>query len=157
MRFRLTQAEHAELQEAARAAGVEIGAYARAQALTPPENRGSAPHETTRPQMVPFRVTPEERAQIEDAADRAGLSTGSYVRARALQRAVTLTTRRPPVERTELARLLGLMGKVGGNLHQLVRGLNFGRTVPLVDARDAIAGVEAAAAEIIRTLGRRPG
>ena len=153
---RLTNAERAEIEAAAKAAGfAEVGAYARHMALNNPEQRGSEQHETSRPTRLPFRVTEVERAKIEDRADRAGLTPGSYIRARALQRPVTLTTRRPPIDKADLARLLGLLGLAGSNINQVARQLNSDGAVPLVDVREAIAQVQTAAVAIIESLGRK--
>jgi len=156
MFVRVTPAEHEEMETAARAEGFdELGTYARTRALAEPESRRGEAHVTTRPKSVPFRVTEEERAQITELADRAGLTPGSYVRLRALKRPVTLTTRRPPVEKAELRRLLGLLGLAGSNINQLARDYNSGREVPDDDARAAIADVQEAARAIIRSLGGR--
>ena len=153
--IRLTDGERIEAEAAATAAGLSIGDYLRREALSEPDQRGSGAHVTRRSNVTFLRVTEEQRSQIEQSADRAGLSTGSYIRARGLKRSVTLTTRRPPVEKAELARLLGAIGRIKGNLYQLVRGQNFGREVPAVDAQSAIEAVETAAREIIRSLGRQ--
>lgn len=77
--------------------------------------------------VIPFRVSATERAEIEAAADRAGLTLGSYVRARILTRPTTRATRSPPTNKAALARLLGEIGRVGSNINQIARQLNSGR------------------------------
>src|SRR5690242_20323706 len=72
-----------------------------------------------RPPIIGFRATDEERAQIEAAAERAGLTVGSYVRSRALQKPQTRAVRRPPVETAQLAQLLGMLGVLGGQIQVL--------------------------------------
>src|ERR1700733_15574938 len=64
--------------------------------------------------IIGFRATDGERAEIEAAAEVAGLTVGSYVRARSLANPTTRAVRRPPVEIAQLAQLLGLLGAVGG-------------------------------------------
>jgi len=74
--------------------------------------------------IPPIRCTEEERAAIKAAADRAGLGVGAFLRAAALGDAGPRAVRRPPIERKELARLLGHLGKVGSNLNQLAHAYN---------------------------------
>jgi hypothetical protein len=62
--------------------------------------------------------------------------------------------RRPPVERAALAQLLAQLGKCGSNLNQIARVLNSGGNTP-EGIPDAIDAMRAAAAEIMRTLGKR--
>ena len=80
--------------------------------------------------IPPIRCTEEERAAIKAAADRAGLSVGAFLRALALGDAGPRAVRRPPIERKELARLLGHLGKVGSNLNQLAYAYNRERRIP---------------------------
>ena len=78
-----------------------------------------------------IRLSTDERATIDHAADRSGLTPGSYARQVMLGAPVPRQVRRPPVERRELARLLGELGHVGSNLNQIARNLNCGGTVAL--------------------------
>lgn len=68
-----------------------------------------------------FRVDADEKAAIEALAERAGLTPGSYIRSRALKRGTTRAVRRPPVETAQLARLLGVLGVVGGAIARLAK------------------------------------
>ncbi len=77
-----------------------------------------------RTKLIPVRCNAEERAAIKAAADKAGLSVGAFLRSLALGDAGPRAVRRPPVERKELARLLGHLGKVGSNLNQLAHAFN---------------------------------
>jgi hypothetical protein len=76
-----------------------------------------------RTEHLTIRLTPEERAAIDQAADRSGLTPGSYTRQVMLGAPVPRQVRRPPVERRELARLLGELGHVGSNLNQIARSV----------------------------------
>jgi len=101
-----------------------------------------------RDRILTVRLSEDERAAIDEAADRAGLVVGSYARQTLLGAPAPRQVRRPPVERRELARLLGELGKIGGNLNQLAKAANTGTVVyggeidavlgRLVEVRDAI-------------------
>jgi len=71
--------------------------------------------------IIGFRATDEERSKIEAAARRAGLTVSSYVRSRALKKPETRAVRRPPVETAQLAKLLGMLGAVGGAIAQIAK------------------------------------
>lgn len=80
--------------------------------------------------FISVRCTAEERAVIDEAARTAGLSVGAYLRTLALGKAGPRAVRRPPIERKELARLLGHLGKVGSNINQLAHAFNQRGRVP---------------------------
>jgi hypothetical protein len=80
--------------------------------------------------FVSVRCTAKERSKIDETARQAGLSIGAYLRTIALGDAGPRAVRRPPIERKELARLLGHLGKVGSNLNQLAYAFNRDRRVP---------------------------
>jgi hypothetical protein len=107
-----------------------------------------------RTKHLTIRFTPEERATIDHMADRAGLTAGSYGRQVLLGAPAPRQVRRPPVERRELARLLGEIGHVGGNLNQIARYMNFGRGVDEVELKQAIAGLSLVRGAILTALGR---
>lgn len=71
--------------------------------------------------MIGFRVTLEEKAEIEAAAEEAGLTVGSFVRDKILTRCQTRKSRRPTVDRVLLSKTLAQLGKVGANLNQAVK------------------------------------
>jgi uncharacterized protein (DUF1778 family) len=102
---------------------------ARLRIVAPADDTKSRSGSNTRQRAEPitFRANAAERALIEEAADRAGLTVSSYVRAQSLARPVTRARRTPPVNRTELARLLGLVNLLGSNVNQIARALNCGR------------------------------
>jgi hypothetical protein len=111
--------------------------------------RGRKRVKDARTKLIPVRCTAEERAAIKAVADKAGLSVGAFLRAAALGDAGPRAVRRPPIERKELARLLGHLGKVGSNLNQLAYAFNSRGRVPalaelnlirrhVVELRDAL-------------------
>jgi hypothetical protein len=77
-----------------------------------------------------FRCTATDHATINQAAARAGLSVGAYLRTLALGSAGPRAVRRPTVEHRELARILGHLGKIGSNINQLAHGYNSSRRMP---------------------------
>src|SRR5580692_12030148 len=79
--------------------------------------------------IIGFRATDEERAQIEAAAQRAGLTVGSYVRSCSLAKPTTRAVRRPPVETAQLAQLLGMLGAVGGAARTILQKHDAGESV----------------------------
>jgi hypothetical protein len=79
--------------------------------------------------LIGFRVDPLERDEIEQAAEGAGLTVGSYIRDIVLEKARTQKTRRPSFDRVLLSQLLGQLGKVGSNLNQIAKRLNEGKGV----------------------------
>jgi len=88
--------------------------------------------------FISVRCTAKERSKIDETARQAGLSIGAYLRALALGDAGPRAVRRPPIERKELARLLGHLGKVGSNLNQLAHAFNRDRSIPGADELNAI-------------------
>ncbi len=88
--------------------------------------------------FISVRCTAEERSKIDEAARQAGLSIGAFLRALALGSAGPRAVRRPPIERKELARLLGHLGKVGSNLNQLAYAFNRDRRIPGLAELNAI-------------------
>jgi hypothetical protein len=58
-----------------------------------------------RSKHLTIRLSPDERGSIDQAADRSGLTPGSYARQVLLGAPAPRQVRRPPVERRELARL----------------------------------------------------
>lgn len=73
---------------------------------------------------VHIRVTADERAALEAAAERLEMTLGPYVVSAALNAPKRRATRRPAVERAALAQLLGLLGKAGSNVNQLAKIAN---------------------------------
>jgi hypothetical protein len=105
--------------------------------------------------IPPIRCTQDERAAIKKAAQQAGLSVGAFLRALALGDAGPRAVRRPPVEREELARLLGWLGKLGSNVNQLAHAFNRDGILPgfpeLLAIRREVGEMRAA---LMKALGR---
>ena len=109
-----------------------------------------------RTRLIPaIRCTDKERTAIKAAADRAGLSVGAFMRSQALGTPGPRSVRRPPVEKEELARLLGWLGKLGSNVNQLAHGFNRTGALPgfpeLLAIRREVGEMRAA---LMKALGR---
>jgi len=104
--------------------------------------------------MVKFRAKPEERAEMKANAAAAGLSLGSFLRTYAVNAPRTRTVRSnlaPAV--AELSHFKGQIGRIGGNLHQLLKLANRGDFVAADELADAVRDVReflAAATEILK-------
>jgi hypothetical protein len=105
---------------------------------------------------VTIRLAASEQAELAAAAERAGQTVGAYIRSRVLAAPITRARRRPAVEVVALTRLQGEMNKVGSNIHQMLRRLNFGETPAGDEVRAAFAGYREVIAAILTTLGRGP-
>lgn len=126
-----------------------------------PRSKGIAPWRGRRrvsdakTSFVAVRCTAKERSTIDEAARKAGLSIGAYLRTLALGSPGPRAVRRPPIERKELARLLGHLGKIGSNLNQLTRAYNGGGRAPalaeLTALRQEIGQIRDA---LMKALGR---
>lgn len=114
---------------------------------------GSETRKRTKALLI--RLTDAERVEIEEASRRAGLTVGSYARQQMLKAPPPRAVRRPPLERELIAHLLGQVGRVGGNLHQLVRHLNFGRDADRQQIGEVLGALELLKREIMRALGRQ--
>ena len=121
----------------------------------PPDGKGrSGSERRKRQRRITFRCTDEERAQVERAADAAGLTLGSHIRECVLQSPQTRRQRRPTVEVQTLARLLGEMNKIGSNVHQILKRVNFGETPLAHEFHEALTGYREVVAGILAALGR---
>jgi hypothetical protein len=109
-----------------------------------------------RPAIVGFRATAEERAQIDAAAQRAGLTVGSYVRSRALKKPQTRAVRRPPVETAQLAKLLGMVGTLCGQVQLLERQRGSAGAITTSQFEETLADLREAATAILLVMGKRP-
>jgi hypothetical protein len=116
--------------------------------------RGRRRVKDARNRLINLRCSDYERAAIQAIADQAGLSVGACIRALALGNPGPRAVRRPPVERAELARLLGHIGKLGSNINQIAKAIHQTRNLPswseLAEIKADIARMRAA---ILKALG----
>jgi hypothetical protein len=110
-----------------------------------------------RQKALRIRLTDAELATIEAAGERAGLSLAGYARSLLLSAPPVRQARRPPVERAELARLLGELGKIGSNVNQIARVLNGAGDAGQGDLTAVQADIAEIRAVIMLALGRASG
>lgn len=121
---------------------------------TPQRKKRSGSEKRQRDCIVKFRAKPEERAEMKANAAAAGLSLGSFLRSYAVSNPRTRSVRSslaPAV--AELAHFKGQIGRIGGNLHQLLKLANRGEFIDpdqLVEAVRDVRQLLAAATEILR-------
>ncbi len=104
--------------------------------------------------LVAIRLTPAEHARLAAAAAAAGLSLGGYARRVLLDSPPARQSRRPPVEKAELARILAAIGKIGSNVNQLARTWNAGGTVETDSVEEAARSIRAIRDAVMAALGR---
>ena len=78
-----------------------------------------------RHRRITYRLSEGEYAEIEAAASSNGVTIGTYIRRCTLASPTTHARRRASVNLQALAKALGMVNKMGGNLHQIARHLNF--------------------------------
>jgi hypothetical protein len=105
--------------------------------------------------VVPFRVSPDEYTELTRLAEREGLSLGSYVRSRSLEKPTTRAVRRPVVEEAVLSKLVAQLGRIGNNLNQIARGIHFGERFTQEEIQTALAQHRQILAAVIEALGRK--
>ena len=103
--------------------------------------------------QIAFRVTDEERAIIEAAADAEELTVGSFVRAKILKKVVTKPTFRPSLDREILGRALGMLGKVGSNINQIAKHMNSGGHTPAAEILKALNDFAILKEQILKAIG----
>ena len=79
-----------------------------------------------RNKQLNLRLSPEEYNRIKRDADALEITAGAYVRKVILNAPVPRKSKRPCVEVRTLARLLGQIGRIGGNINQLTKAANTG-------------------------------
>jgi hypothetical protein len=80
--------------------------------------------------FIAVRCTIEQHVIIRERAIQSGMSIGAFLRARALGDPGPRSVRRPRAGQTELARLLGHVGKIGSNVNQIAKVTNTYRHPP---------------------------
>jgi Bacterial mobilisation protein (MobC) len=108
-----------------------------------------------KPVMVTTAYSPEEFAALDEAASRAGLTRASFQRVQTLADPKTRSTRRAPVDRELLAKVLGQLGKIGGNLNQIAKAANLDQ-MERADLGAALVEIRAVAVVAMEAMGRKP-
>jgi len=105
--------------------------------------------------LVTSRYDADEFAELEEAASKAGLTRASYQRVQSLSKPKTRSTRRAPIEKELLAKVLGQLGKVGSNLNQIARAAHLDREVE-AEVVAALVAVRGFAPLLLSALGFEP-
>jgi len=120
---------------------------------TEEERTRSGSEKRQRHPRVYSRVTVAERDKIETDAAAHGMSVGGYLRWLALERPQTRAVRRPLADVRLLAQIKGQVGRLGGNIHQLLRLANRGEipwSEELAVAAKEVGDFLAAARDMLR-------
>jgi hypothetical protein len=106
-----------------------------------------------RGRLIGIRLTAEECAPINDGAAKAGLTPASYARELLVKAPKTRSRRRPLADVAELARLHTQLAKIGGNINQITRRVNFGETPVAAEFAEALSGIKEILAKIRGAMG----
>jgi len=124
------------------------------QSLPPKKKRSSGSETRERDCIIKFRGKPEERAEIKASAAAAGLSVGSFLRSLALAAPRTRAVRvHPTPDMERIQRYDARLGRLEGNIYQLVRGMNVGKVVRIEEMYSAAKEAEALLAELRQAFG----
>lgn len=131
----------------------ERGAY-MSEGVKEPKAKRSGSETRQRTKSVRVRLTADELVEVETDADRSGLAVGSYVRAKVLTGPAPRAVRTPPVDRQALAQVLALLGRVGSNVNQISRTLNFGERHDAAALEKSLRELSEMRATLMTALGR---
>jgi hypothetical protein len=119
--------------------------------LSHKSRRGSEARQKQR--RITFRVTAEEYAALERAAEAGGVTLGSFIRDCTLKAPQTKSRRRPRADMAALSKLHGELNRIGGNVNQITRRVNFGDTPAGEELRGALSGLKETMAAIRGAMG----
>lgn len=123
-----------------------------ANANQPPRPKRSGSEKRQRQPRIIFRVSVEERAEMQANAAAVGLSLGSYLRSLAIASPRTRSVRRPSPDMKLLTQAMGRLGIYASNAHQLLKLANRGEIVFVDDLADASRKLDEAADELLKVI-----
>lgn len=115
--------------------------------------QGSERRQKTR--LVTSRYDAAEFAELDEAASRAGLTRASFQRVQSLASPKTRSTRRAPIDREMLAKVLGALGKIGSNLNQSTHAAHLER-LEKGELLATATQLRATLPLLLEALGRKP-
>ena len=121
---------------------------------TKPKKSRSGSQTRQKLRMVTTAYDEDDFRKLDEAASRAGLTRASFQRVQSLSAPKTRSTRRPPIERAMLAKLLGQLGKVGSNLNQIAHAAHIDRAERGA-ASAVITELRALLPHILQAMGRK--
>lgn len=130
-----------------------VGPEPAVPAPRPRKQSRSGSEKRQRAEIISVRVLPHERLKIEANAAAVDLCASSFLRVLGTGQSRSTERRRPNPDMRQVSKLLAEFGRVGGNVHQLVKEMNFGG-IPQADELDAAGKeVRALVAAAIKALG----
>jgi hypothetical protein len=99
---------------------------------------------------VTIRLTPDELQRLRDQADAEAVDMTTFVRSRLLGTEIPPQARRRSVDHQALARVLGQLGRLGGNVNQAVRIATQFHDLDLLHAYQAMQTELAAIRKMVR-------
>jgi hypothetical protein len=129
--------------------------------MTQPPESPAAPRSKRKPvrrnpHQTGVRWNDDDYARLLANAEKAGMSVSAYIRFCALEKPVTPSRRQATVELQALAKAIGLVNKLGGNVYQLVRFMNFHGIVYPQEVVAALEGLDILIIAMMGAIGRRP-
>lgn len=109
-----------------------------------------------RQKRLTIRFNEHEWQDVQTRSGNAGLSLAGYARAVLLNTKPLRASRRPSVDRAELALVLGQVGKIGGNVNQLARLAHLGGWPEHEELRQAVADLRFMRDTLLKALGFTP-
>jgi len=112
--------------------------------------------------QVNIRLTPEEADELNARAEQAQTTVAHLLKSSGLAQPVTRrVTQRTAAADVELLRSIHAdLGRLSGNSYQIVRAMNFGRTVPDAEAIEMLREIRAALlrlrGQLFTALNREP-
>lgn len=108
-----------------------------------------------RKRQPPFSLwlSPEEKAEIKNRAEKAGLSMGGYCKTVLFNTPAPRRSRVPSPDKLALSQLLGQIGAVGNNVNQIARTLHTASAVDIVALDYALNDIAEIRAAIMKALG----
>jgi hypothetical protein len=117
-----------------------------------PKRSGSETRQAT--ERLTLRLTPEQRRQLDEWANSAGIACASYARAKLFTGEPLRAVRSPSVERKALAQFLAQLGRLNGNVYQVSRAANFGQEYDTDLLLKALAEITDMRNAVLTALGR---
>lgn len=109
-----------------------------------------------RPNPFAIRLSDAERTDLHNRADRAGVSVAALFKAAVFDQPLSRQTRRAPVDKQELSRLMSAIGKIGSNVNQLAHQANTGSWPEARALNDACDDIQWMRDTVMRALGITP-
>jgi hypothetical protein len=117
------------------------------------KKKRSGTEKRQREKIISVRVYAAERLKIEANAAAVDLCASSYLRMLGTAQQRSQERRRPNPDMKEVGRLLGECGRIGGNIHQLLRHANFGNPPSRSELEDAGKEARALFAAVCKAFG----